>query len=317
MNIYRNLDKSGYDKNSVVTVGTFDGVHIGHREIIRQINSLKESGNYRSVIVTFDPHPRLILRDKHKDIKILSTTEEKLETFEALGVDAVYILEFSTEFAATSAEEFLKKYLLEGTGLTELVLGFDHSFGKNREGNYETLSVLSNELGFKLHKVDELKLGKDRVNSTTIRGLLLSGDAGKAAELLGADYSFTGKVVPGDRRGSTIGFPTANVAPSDAFKLIPKNGVYAVTFSVNGEKYSRTFSGMMNIGRRPTISDNNEVCMEVNVFDFTGDIYGRQVKIGFLHYIREEKKFASLEELVLQLNKDKDYCINFLNKTNI
>jgi riboflavin kinase / FMN adenylyltransferase len=309
MIIYRNLDKSHYDKNSIITVGTFDGIHLGHREIISKVNELKSQGNFRTVVVTFDPHPQLILKNKGNEIKLLSTIDEKIVTFEKLGIDVLYILEFNREMASTHAEEFLEKYLVNGIGLSHLVLGFDHSFGKNREGNFETISSLTDKFGFEVHKVEEFK-GDTSINSTAIRKLLLEGNIEKANELLGYDYSFEGKVVKGDRRGNTIGFPTANVEVSGQNKLVPGNGVYLVKVFVNGNDYD----GMMNIGFRPTVSDTMKIYIEVNIFDFNDDIYGKDIKVVLRKYIREERKFNSLDELVKQLNKDKKDCLNFLTK---
>ncbi|MCE1166003.1 MAG: bifunctional riboflavin kinase/FAD synthetase [Bacteroidetes bacterium] len=309
MVIYRNLDKSHYDRNSIITVGTFDGVHLGHMEIISKVCELKRQGKFRSVVVTFDPHPQLILRNKGHKIQLLSTIEEKIETFEKLGIDVLYILPFTRELAETHAEDFLVKYLVNGIGLSHLVLGFDHSFGKNREGNFETLSSLTGKYGFEVHKVEEFK-GDTSINSTTIRKLLLEGDLKHAARLLGYDYSFTGTVVRGDRRGSTIGFPTANVHVEEEHKLIPKNGVYAALAEVEGGIYK----GMMNIGHRPTVSSGQDIFIEVNLFDFDKDIYGKRIRVIPKKFIREERKFGSLDELVGQLNKDKTECINFLTK---
>ncbi|MFA7359524.1 MAG: bifunctional riboflavin kinase/FAD synthetase [Candidatus Kapaibacterium sp.] len=303
MKIYRHLDKSNYDKKSIVTVGTFDGVHRGHRVVIDKLQELKNKFGGRTVIVTFDPHPRLVLRNRANEIKLLSTTHERLEVFEQLGVDVVYVLKFTTEFSEHSAEDFLKMYLVEGIGLEHLVLGFDHSFGKNREGNYESLEKLTGKYNFDLYKVEELK-GESRINSTTIRNLLSEGNLSKAKEILGADYTFEGKIVTGDRRGSTIGFPTANVHLSDEHKLLPKNGVYFVKVVLEqGEFY-----GMMNIGYRPTVSSGKDIYIEVNIFDFEKDIYGQKIKVVLKDYIRDEKKFNSLDDLVKQLNKDKEDC---------
>lgn len=303
MKIYRHLDKSNYDKKSIVTVGTFDGVHRGHRVVIDKLQELKNKFGGRTVIVTFDPHPRLVLKNRANEIKLLSTTHERLEVFEQLGVDVVYVLKFTTEFSEHSAEEFLKEYLVEGIGLEHLVLGFDHSFGKNREGNYESLEKLTGKYNFDLYKVEELK-GESRINSTTIRNLLAEGNLPKAKEILGADYTFEGKIVTGDRRGSTIGFPTANVHLSDEHKLLPKNGVYFVKVVLEqGEFY-----GMMNIGYRPTVSSGKDIYIEVNIFDFDKDIYGQKIKVVLKDYIRDEKKFNSLDDLVKQLSKDKEDC---------
>jgi len=309
MKIFRNLDKSNYDKHSVVTVGTFDGVHKGHRVVIDKLHDLKEKFGCRSVVVTFDPHPQLILKNRSTGIKLLSTTDEKLKIFQNLGVDVVYILKFTEEFSTTRAEDFLMKYLVDGIGLEHLVLGFDHSFGKNREGNFESLNALTDKFGFDLYKVEELR-NESKINSTGIRNLLLNGDIDGAREILGDDYSFEGIVVTGDKRGNTIGFPTANVEITDEHKLIPKNGVYFVKVILEDGEYF----GMMNIGNRPTVSTSSEIFIEVNIFNFDKNIYGKKIKVVLKKYIRDEKKFNSLDELVNQLNNDKQECNKHLIK---
>jgi riboflavin kinase / FMN adenylyltransferase len=304
MLVLREDDKSFYDKNSVVTVGTFDGIHLGHRKIISDLHEIKKRKNLRSVIVTFDPHPQIILRNKHNSIKLLSTIEEKLGEFEKLDIDLVYIIKFTKDFADISAEDFYKNFLIEKIGLTDIVFGYDHNFGKNREGNYETLKDFSKKFGIDVHKVDEFKINGDSVNSTTIRNLLNEGNIEKASSLIGNNYYFSGKVVYGDRRGNTIGFPTANIEPLSEYKLIPKNGVYFVSVEIKDEKYF----GMMNIGTRPTIAEQKEIFLEVNLFDFDKSIYGETVKIEFIKFLRDEKKFSSLDELVEQLKKDRETC---------
>ena len=310
MLVIREGEKSYYNKNSVVTVGTFDGIHLGHKKIISDLLEIKSKKGLRSVVVTFDPHPQLILKNKHKEIKLLSTIEEKIREFEKLGVDTLFILNFTREFAGISAEDFYKRYLIEKIGLSDIVLGYDHNFGKNREGNLESLKVFSEKYGFGVHKVDEFKINGGRVNSTTIRNLLLEGNVKKASFLLGNDYYFSGKVIYGDKRGRTIGFPTANIQPLSEYKLIPKNGVYFVKAEVK-EKMNY---GMMNIGNRPTIAENTEIFIEVNLFDFSGEIYGETMNIEFLDFLREEKKFSSLDELVAQIKKDKETCYRLIKK---
>jgi riboflavin kinase / FMN adenylyltransferase len=304
MVVVKEGEKSCYNKNSVVTVGTFDGIHLGHKKIISDLISIKNEKNLRGGVVTFDPHPQLILKNKHNDIKLLSTTEEKLREFEILGIDLVYIINFTKEFSEMNAEDFYKNYLIERIGLTDIVIGYDHNFGKNREGNYESLKSFSVKYGFDVHKVNEFKLDGDRINSTTIRNFLNDGNVEKASSILGNNYYFYGKVVYGDRRGNKIGFPTANIQPLSENKLIPKNGVYFVSVEVKGNKYF----GMMNIGTRPTIAEQKEIFIEVNIFDFEENIYGEIIKIDLIKFLREEKKFSSIDELVLQLNKDKEIC---------
>jgi riboflavin kinase/FMN adenylyltransferase len=284
-------------------------VHLGHRKIIEDLNDIKTAKNLRSVIVTFDPHPQIILRNKHhKEIKILSTIEEKIGLFEKYGIDLVYIINFTYEFSQTIAENFYKDYLIDNIGLTDIVLGFDHNFGKNREGNYETLNTLSEKYSFDVHRVEEFKVDGEHINSTRIRNLLYDGEIEKATGLLGDYYGLEGKV--GDKRGRQIGFPTANIEPLSSYKLIPKNGVYLVCVEINNIRYF----GMMNIGYRPTVSDIPKIILEANIFDFNSDIYGKIIIINFIDYLREEKKFNSLEELKGQIIKDKEECIKKINK---
>jgi riboflavin kinase/FMN adenylyltransferase len=310
MLILRELDKKFFDKQSVVTVGTFDGVHLGHREIIGDLNNIKNEKKLRSVIVTFDPHPQIVLKNKHpREIKILTTTEEKLKLFEMFGIDAVYIINFTLEFSRTSAENFYKDYLIDKIGLTDIVLGFDHNFGKNREGNYQTLSVFSGKYKFNIHRVDEFKVDGEHINSTIIRNLLYEGDIEKASWLLGDYYNLEGKIVYGDRRGRLIGFPTANIEPISQFKLIPKFGVYLVSVVIKNKKYF----GMMNIGNRPTVSTGDKLFLEVNIFDFDDVIYDEIIKVKFIKYLRDEKKFDSIKDLTVQIKKDKDECFKKIN----
>jgi len=310
MLVIKEGEKICYNKNSVVTVGTFDGIHLGHKKIISDLLEIGKSKNLRSVVVSFDPHPQLILRNKHREIKLLSTTDEKLAEFEKLGVDFVYILNFTKELAEVSAEDFFKNYLIEKIGLTDIVLGYDHNFGKNREGNFDTLKNFGEKYGFGVHKVDEFKINGDRVNSTTIRNFLTEGNVSKASFLLGNNYYFSGRVVYGDKRGRTIGFPTANIELLSEHKLIPKNGVYFVSAEVKENKYF----GMMNIGNRPTIAENEGVFIEVNLFGFNDNIYGETMKTEVISFLRDEKKFSSLDELIEQLKKDKETCIGLINK---
>lgn len=313
MLVIKDSDKPEYNKNSVVTVGTFDGIHLGHKKIISDLIKIKNEKNLRSVVVTFDPHPQIILRNKNVEIKLLSTTEEKLLEFEKLGIDLVYILNFTKEFSEIRAEDFYKHYLIDTVGLTDIVFGYDHNFGRNREGNYDTLKDFSKKYGIETHKVDEFKINGDKVNSTTVRSFLQEGDVEKVVYILGHNYYLTGKVVYGDKRGSSIGFPTANIRPFSEYKLIPKNGVYFVSVEVKGKKYS----GMMNIGKRPTIAEQSGIFLEVNIFNFNENIYDENIKVEFVKYLRDEKKFNSLDELVSQLNKDKENCNELIKKLNI
>ena len=309
MKVFRDSDKFDYDNRSVVTVGTFDGVHLGHKKIIDKLNDIKKSKKLRSVLVTFDPHPQIVLKNRTKDIKILTTTDEKLELLKSFDIDFIYIINFTKEFAETSSEEFYKTYLIDKIGMVELVLGYDHKFGKDREGNIDTLRNLADKHNFNFHKVEEFKINNENVNSTAIRDSINESNLEKASLFLGRNYSLAGQVIGGDKRGKSLGYPTANIKPLSKNKLLPNTGVYLVSIELKDSLYY----GMMNIGYRPTISDNNERIMEVNIFNFDENIYDEIIKINFIEKIRDEKKFDSLNELKKQLSADKEYSINKIN----
>jgi riboflavin kinase / FMN adenylyltransferase len=302
MRVIREFDSVEYDKRSVITIGTFDGIHLGHRKIIDSVNEIKKAERLRSVIITFEPHPQIVLKNKAPDIKILSTLDEKLEVFESLNVDIVYVIEFTKEFSRNSAEDFYVNYIINKFGLSDIVVGYDHMVGRNREGGFETLKGLSGKYEFEIHKIDELKTEGYIVSSTVVRHMLQSSSVKDAAMLLSDYYSLTGEVIYGDELGRKIGFPTANIKPVSEYKLIPNNGVYLVKSEINGKNYF----GMMNIGVRPTVTESQKLTLEVYFMDFNGDIYGQTLKIKFLDFIRKEKKFISVEELKKQIEKDKE-----------
>ncbi len=302
MRVVREFDSVEFDKKSVITVGTFDGIHLGHRKIIDSVNEIKKSKGLRSVILTFEPHPQIVLKNKSPDIKILSTLDEKLEMFESLNIDIVYVIEFTKEFSRNSAEDFYVNYIINKFGLSDIVIGYDHMVGRNREGGFETLKGLSGKYDFEIHKIDELKTEGYIVSSTVVRHMLQSSSVKDAEMLLNDYYSITGEVIYGDKLGRKIGFPTANIKPVSEYKLIPQNGVYLIKSEINGKNYF----GMMNIGVRPTVTEGQKLTLEVNFLDFDGDLYGQSLKIKFLDFIRREKKFSSVEELKKQIEKDKE-----------
>lgn len=315
MVVARSLEELKFDKKSIITVGTFDGVHLGHQEIIKILNSVKQNKGLRSVIVTFDPHPQIVLRNKDKDIKILSTTDEKIKIFESYGIDLVYVINFTKEFSQTSARDFYIKYLINGVGMTDLVLGYDHMFGKNREGNFDTLAEMAQEFDFNVDKVEEFTFNGAHISSTEIRNFLQTGEIEKANDLLGREYSIEGEVIHGDKRGKELGYPTANLKV-DEFKLVPKNGIYAVSVEIGDAKYTGKYNGkyngMMSIGFNPTVSDTDSIKIEVNIFDFDKEIYGKKIKVNFIEYLREEQKFNSLKELTEAMASDKQKVLNKL-----
>lgn len=310
MQIIRDIDEIEYDKKSAITVGTFDGVHLGHRKIIEKLTSVKNSTGLRSILVTFEPHPQIVLRNRAKDIRILTTLEEKLDILKGFDIDMVFVINFTREFAETTAEDFYKNYLINKIGLNDLILGYDHMFGKNREGNFNTLESLSVEHSFTVDKVEEFKICGEHLSSTEIRHLLENGKIEKANELLGSEYSFEAEVIEGRKLGKVLGYPTANLELSNDYKLIPKTGIYAVKVQTGGEEYG----GMMSIGTNPTVTDDKSVKCEVHIFDFAKDIYGCKVKVRFVEYLRDEKKFDTLEDLMAEMKRDEERCRALTNR---
>ena len=288
------------EKNTVLTVGTFDGVHAGHRAIVDAVVKKAEERDARSVLVTFDPHPRNIINPGDDGIKLLTTLQERCEILEELGIDRMIVIPFDRDFSLLSSEEFIRDIIYKKIGVSEFVIGYDHHFGRNREGTIETIENLGKELSFDSYVVSKKEVGTQTVSSTAIRDAISKeGDVEQAAEFLQRPYRLNGTVIHGDKRGKKIGFPTANIKPEHVNKIIPKDGVYAVKLRTNGD----WFDGMMNIGTRPTF-DGREQTLEVNLFDFDREIYGKQVQLRFYSRIRDEKKFNGKEELVTQLKED-------------
>ncbi len=288
-------------KASAVTIGTYDGVHLGHRAIISTLVSDAKSRGLRSVVITFEPHPRLVLgKTNGTPIFLLSTLEEKLSALESLGVDCVIVIHFTKEFSETPAETFVEEVLVEKIGLAEIVIGYDHMFGKNRGGSFETLVRLAEKHHFTVRQIPEQKVDEHHLSSTAIRRFLEAGDIENANKLLGAPYQLSAVVIEGDKRGRTIGFPTANLLPPST-KLIPKMGVYAVEVEVGEKRYR----AMMNIGTRPTVQTQSGMSLEVHLFEFNGDLYGKTLTVRFLARLRDEQRFASLDALKAQLERDK------------
>src|SRR5436190_17763025 len=264
MQVYRNIDVIKRNEKTAVTVGTFDGVHLAHRSVIDKVLELSKQNNLRSFIVTFEPHPQEVLKNKTPDIKLLTTIEEKLRLFEKAGIENVLIINFTEEFSRTQANEFYEKYVYGKIGISDLVIGYDHLFGRNREGDFETLKKLGDEFNFKVHRVDEIDVDGEPVSSTRIRKYFAEGKIEKANELLGHEYSFDGIVIEGDKVGRTIGYPTVNLKPVKENKVMPNDGVYCVRVNSGNEEHF----GMMYNGYRPTLSAGIIRALEVNIFDF-------------------------------------------------
>ncbi len=296
------------DPDSVVTVGTFDGVHAGHRAIMDTLVRKAKEREARSVVVTFDPHPREIIDPRDDGIKLLTTLQERREILEELGIDRMVVIPFDRDFSLLSSEEFVRNIIHQKIGVQEFVIGYDHHFGRNREGTIETIEELGRELGFDAYVVSKKEVGAKTVSSTAIRKALSEeGDVEQAASFLQRPYRLNGMVIHGDKRGHKIGYPTANIRPQDNRKIIPRDGVYAVKLRFEGEWYG----GMMNIGTRPTFEGSDRT-LEVNIFDFDEEIYGREVQVRFLRRIRDEMKFDGVEALKEQLAKDKESALEII-----
>lgn len=305
MRVYNNIDEFTAVNNAVVTIGTFDGVHIGHRKIISGIKELAESTGGETVILTFFPHPRMILHPEDESIKLITTMAEKAELMECLGVDHLIITPFSRDFSNQSAESYIRDVLVNKIGTKKIVIGYDHRFGKDRQGGLEDLQRLGPVYGFDVVEIPEQDINEVAISSTRIRNALLSGDIHLANSFLGYPFFITGNVVRGDQIGRQLGYPTANIVVEEKYKLIPCDGIFAVTVIVAGQ----TYKGMAYIGSRPTVNGLTRN-IEVNIFDFNEDIYNQTIRMEFHHYIRGDVKFSSLDELKVQLAQDKVDVLN-------
>ena len=310
MKIHRTLDTFDLDK-TVMTIGTFDGVHQGHNKLLTTLKKRAKEIGGESVVMTFWPHPRLVLRPDDLSLSLLCTLEERIEMLTHTGVDHVVIYPFTKEFSQLSSAEFIEQVLVKELNVKHLVIGYDHAFGRNREGNYDYLKSCAENYGFTIEKVDALNVDTINVSSTKIRNALKDGNIKKANRYLNHPYYMTGKVVSGNRLGRKIGFPTLNL-DTERFKLVPKDGVYAVRIVHN----ETTFGGMLNIGIRPTVEDPRKTkSIEVNVFDFEKEIYGEEVKVFFVKRVRDEIKFPSIDHLREQLMKDREHITLILENS--
>jgi riboflavin kinase/FMN adenylyltransferase len=304
MKIYNHIDEFLKINNAVVTIGTFDGVHIGHQKIISRLQEIARQNNGETVILTFFPHPRMILHPEDKAIKLITTMPEKAERLSKMGIDHLIITPFTRDFSNLSPQEYISKILVDKIGTKQIVIGYDHRFGKDREGGLEQLQTLSSGFGFEVEEIPEQDINDVAVSSSKIRSAILSGDVKTANEFLGYHFHLTGKVIKGDQIGRTLGFPTANLFVEETYKLIPADGIYAVTVQFDFPAgAAKTYKGMAYIGHRPTINSMTHN-IEVNIFDFSEDIYNHTIRISFLDFVRGDHKFNSLEELKVQLAED-------------
>lgn len=301
MKIYKNI-KNFQAKNPVLTIGTFDGVHLGHIQIFNRLKEKAKEIKGESVVLTFWPHPRLVLGKSTDNIKMINTLDEKIKLIEEQGIDHLIIIRFTKSFAKLSSCDFIKQYLHEKLNIKALIVGYDHHFGKDRDGSFEVLKSCAIQYGFSIDKVEPYIVNNEIISSTLIRKTIMEGHLEKANQYLAKKYFFSGKVVNGKKIGRNIGFPTANIKLSENYKLIPECGVYAVETEINGKKYY----GMLNLGYRPILNDDkSNRSIEVHIINFKGNIYNQDIRVYFHKKIRNEIKFRSLERLKQQLIKDK------------
>ena len=307
MKIYHGIDDFTQLQYAVVTSGTFDGVHVGHQKIFSRLREIASRNFGETVVLTFWPHPRLVLHPEDDNLKLLNTFEEKAELLKDQGIQHLIRIPFTKEFSQLSSEQFIQEILVKTIGTRKLVIGYDHHFGKNREGSFEQLKLNAPKYGFEVEEIPRQEVDHVAVSSTKIRQALEEGDIETANHFLGQPYRITGRVVSGDRIGNTIGFPTANIEIDTKYKLIPVDGIYAV--SVHHEH--RMYGGMLYIGFRPTLKGTRKN-IEVNIFDFNQNIYGESLTIHFHKLLRGDQTFDGLESMKVQLHKDKEQALEVL-----
>lgn len=294
----------------VVTIGTFDGVHMGHQQVIIRLQEIAKKHGGETIIFTFHKHPRLVISPDETNLRLLTTLAEKTDLFERYGIDHLVVYPFDKTFSDLSYSEFVEEILVKQMHTHCLVVGYDHKFGKNREGDFEYLQKCASKFNFEIEKLDALTIGEESISSTKIRQAIQKGEIEKANQYLGYEFTFHGTVVDGKQIGRKLGFPTANIQASDKHKIIPGYGVYAVKVLIEETEYY----GMLNIGTRPTFNKNaDNRSIEVNIFDFDEDIYGKEVTLKFVGKIRDEQKFEGIERLIIQLHKDKESAIKMFS----
>lgn len=298
----------GSAKKTVITLGTFDGVHIGHRKILEKVTQNTENGKYESLVLTFFPHPRMVLQGQ-SEVKLLNTISEKIELLEKIGIQNLVIHPFDESFSRLTAEEFVKNVLINQFNIQKIIIGHDHRFGRNRTANIDDLISFGKQYNFEVEQISVQEIKDVSISSTKIRKALTEGNMALANEYLGYNYFLTGTILKGKQLGRTIGFPTANLKIEEDYKLIPRNGAYVVK-SIFNEK---TVFGMMNIGYNPTLGEGN-LSIEIHYFDFDADLYDQKIAVSLLEYLRPEKKFDSVSLLKEQLEKDVDSALYYIQK---
>lgn len=305
MKIYNSIQEFTSDNKTIATLGTFDGVHKGHKTILEKLTKSSKSSGHESVVLTFFPHPRMVLQ-QNTGIELLNTMKEKAFLLDECGINNLIVHPFDKAFSRLTAEDFVKTVLVEKLNISKIIIGYDHRFGRNRTATIDDLIYFGEQYGFEVEQISALEVNEVSVSSTKIRNALNEWDVTTANEFLGYSYFITGKVVKGEQRGRTIGFPTANIAIDEDYKLIPANGVYIASAEIDGV----TVNGMMNIGNRPTVGGTNQ-SIEVHFFDLNKDLYGKELKVSLHKRLRNEEKFASVEVLKQQLIEDKTASLNY------
>lgn len=309
MRLFQSLEDLPKFKNAILTIGTFDGVHLGHQHIIRQIQSLANDCGGETVLLTFHPHPRLVVNPNDDSLKLLNTLDEKIALLEKYGIDNLVVIPFTKEFACTAPADYVKELLWNKFKPHSIVIGYDHKFGKDRKGDIQNIQALSKILNFKVIEIEKQLVSDIAVSSTKVRNALVNGEVDHAMDLLGHPYSIEGIVQEGDKIGRTLGYPTANIKVENKNKLMPANGIYCAKVWREAEK--KSYTAMLSIGVRPTINEKNIRSLEVYLLDFRGDLYGEKLRIDFYKHLRPEKKFPSLDALVEAMDKDKEQTIAY------
>jgi riboflavin kinase/FMN adenylyltransferase len=310
MQVYRDINSIPQSKNAVITIGTFDGVHKGHQAIVKQINFLANEINGESIIITFYPHPRTVIQPG-QPVFTLNTLDEKLDLLSSLKVNNTVVVPFSREFSELDAQEYVNDFLIGKFNPKIIVFGYDHRFGKNRNGNIQLLREIAAQHKIRVVEISKQTIQDITISSSKIRQALLSGDIQSATDLLGYNYSISGLIIKGDQIGRLLGYPTANIHVNDESKLIPGDGVYAVKVNLKNENYN----GMMSIGMRPTFNGTSRR-LEVNIFDFNRDIYGETLTVQFIDFMRKEERFNSVDDLIRAMKNDKIKTQHLLNITS-
>lgn len=308
MKIYHSIEDFPSDLETVVTIGTFDGVHKGHRILINRINEIAKKEGLESVLLTFEPHPRHVIYPDDQELRLIHTINEKEEALVTTGLQNLIVQKFSKDFSRIKSINFVRDYLANKLNMKYMVVGFNHHFGKNREGTFQDLKELSDLYDFKIEEIEPQHLGQVTISSTKIRSAIQQGEMQLANSYLSSLFSLKGRVVEGKQIGSSIGFPTANLIIENKWKILPKDGVYAVKILIKGQQYF----GMLNLGTRPSIADNSFV-IEVHIFSFKGILYSQEIKIEFVSRMRDERKFVDLDQLQSQLKIDEVNCKKFFN----